>query len=399
MVGKSFGIGLNKMQPNRLCGTFASKRNVKSKNGKVPIEIIDTEKELQRIVEHIGSCTEISIDTEFDDFNNQYGLHLQLIQLFDGATCFLIDTIKIETLDILWSVFENEHICKVLYSGANDVGVLKKFGCNLKNIFDNQVAATLCNRTENSYAALLKAEFGIEIDKSQQRSRWDNRPLTASQLLYASNDVIYLPRLKEIFLPEISKKKMLSILQEENILLESSIKKDYEPRLKPTQNRIFSHYARETLMEFKSLIDRYAKQLNLPPYYIVQDSLLEELVKDKRDFLVNPFGQGFNKEVLNNAPFKKQFLDIVHSIDTDKSWQKPIKEKIRQDDNKINQHDIRSNNKSFLPFKQYIIARYGEAAGAAVLKGLSKKISNEAIDWEDTRQYQRDLYNDFLAGS
>jgi len=370
---------------------------LKSSNGKLPIEIIDTEKRLVEVVEQMQLLTELFIDTEFDDFNAQYGLHLQLIQIFDGTSCFLIDTIQIKNLDILWPVLENENICKVLYSGANDVGILKKYGCNTKNIFDIQVAALLCNRTENSFSALMHAELGIEIDKSQQRSRWDNRPLTTSQLAYASNDVIYLPRLKEIYLQEISKNNLLHILQEENRLVESSTKKDYEPKLKAKQKAIFNNYARKKLMEFKILINGYAKQLNVPPHYIVQDAALEEIIKDKTGFLISPFTKDFHKDVLNQDLFKKQFQEIVHAIDTGKGWKNPATKKNFTDDILIN--DNGSNNKSFLTFKQHIITRYGEVAGTTMLKGLSKSFSDEVIRWEGTRQYQKDLYNDFLACS
>ncbi len=366
-------------------------------NSKVPIHIIDTEKKLQEFIEHIKISPELFIDTEFDDFNTQYGVHLQLIQVFDGISCFLIDTIQIKNLNLLWPVFENENICKVLYSGANDIAILKKYGCNTRNIFDIQVAALLCNRTANSYSALIHAEFGIEIDKSQQRSNWGNRPLHASQLTYASNDVIYLARLKEIFLEEISKKNMLHILQEENILIEAATKKDYEPKLSGKQKRIFNSYAKSKLMEFKILINYYAKLLNVPPFYIVRDGMLEEIIKDKMSFLSSPFVKGFYKDALNNDLFKKQFLEIVHAIDSNRGWENRVKEKISSAGILNNFNDSGLTNKSFLPFKQYIITRYGEVAGTSMLNGLSKIIVDGEVNWEDAKQYQRDLYKDFIS--
>ena len=371
---------------------------MKNSDSKLPIELIDTEEKLVEVVEHIKLCEDIFIDTEFDDFNTQYGIHLQLIQIFDGTSCFLIDPITIKNLDILWAVFENENICKVLYSGANDVGILKMAGCNIKNIFDIQVAALLCNRTENSYAALIHAEFGIEIDKSQQRSSWDNRPLNASQLMYACNDVIYLPRLKEIFLSEINQKNLGHVLQEENILLAAVIKKEYEPKLKANQKKTFNRDSQKTLMEFKILINSYAKLLNVPPFYIVRDSLLEKIIKDKAGFLKNPFLKGFHTDVLSDAQFTKQFLAIVHSIDTAKGWANLEKEKRSKDDVVIKYNSLRVYNKSFLPFEQYLITSYGAVTGTFILRGLSKLFLDEVVNLEGARQYQKDLYNDFITG-
>ncbi len=368
-------------------------------NNNVPIQIIDTEEKLSDIIEQLKKCTELSFDTEFDDFNTQYGVHLQLIQVFDGLTCFLIDPLSIKNLDPLWSVFENKHICKLLYSGANDIAILKRYGCYTKNIFDIQVAAQLCNRREKSYSDLIHAEFGVEIDKVSQRSRWGDRPLKASQVIYACNDVIFLPRLKETFLLEISKNNMLHILQEEHITIEAAVKKDYVPKLNGSQNKGFNRYAKTKLMEFKMLINDYAKLLNKPPYYVVQDSVLEEILKDKTGFLKSPFIKGFYQAALDNDGFKKQFLEIVHSIDSSRGWEKPARAITNNDYSSINQRDRSLTTNCLSPFKEYIIARFGEEASTIVLKGLSKKIVDGVIQWEDATQNQRDLYNEFMSGT
>ena len=370
---------------------------MKISNGNIPIEIIDSEKKLIKIVEHLKSLKEISIDTEFDRFRYQYGIHLQLIQIFDGITCYLIDPLRINNLDILWQIFEDKNICKVIYSGSEDVDILKRFGCNLKNLFDVQIAATLCNRIETSYSKLIASEFGVEIDKKWQVSRWGVRPLTASQLIYASNDVMYLPRLKEIILTELVKKKLLHVLQNENIILESSTTEEYEPKLTGKHKKVFNTYIQGKLMEFKNLIDNYAKVLNLPPFYIVPDSILEEIVKEKSKFLENPFVKAFHKDVVEDVFFKKQFLDIVDSIDTGKGWENAgVKHFIKSDftTNYSNKKELRDEN--FLPFKQYVVEKYGEVASTVMLRGLAKMFSDEEIKWQAGRKYQKDLYKEYL---
>ncbi len=372
---------------------------MKNSHTKLPLEFIDTEEKLVEVVAHLKLCSDIFIDTEFDDFNTQYGIHLELIQIFDGSNCFLIDPLAIKNLSVLWAVFENDHICKVLYSGANDVGILKMVGCNIKNLFDIQVAASLCNRTENSYAALLLAEFGVDIDKSQQRSGWGNRPLSDGQLLYACNDVIYLPRLKEIFLSEINQKNLGHVLQEENMLLAAVVKKPYEPKLKASQKKIFNLRGQKTLMEFKVLIDSYAKLLNVPPFYIVRDSHLEKIIQDKTGFLKNPFSNGFHSDVLKDERFTKQFLAIVHAIDPAKGSENREREKRTKDDVAMNLNSIRIHPKNFLPFEQYVVNSYGAVSGTFILRGLSKLFSGKEINWEGARQYQKDLYNDFITSS
>jgi len=367
---------------------------VKIRNGKVPVEIIDSKTKLHEIVKQLHACTELYIDTEFDEFKTQYGVHLQLIQVFDGACCYLVDPLLVTELDELWAIFEDEKICKVFYAASGDIGILKNYGCHTKNIFDIQIAAFLCNRAENSFSSLVQAELGIEIDKSCQTSRWGDRPLTNSQLLYASNDVIHLLHLKQALFQEVASKDLLQILIDENALMENCTKKTYEPKLTPKQKKMFTHYAREIMMEFKNLVNEYAKLLNLPLFYIVQDSLIEEIIKDPTAFLTAPFAKGFHKDAASNELFKQQFLNIVHSIDITRKRYNPL---IERADTLTNHANIKINNR-FAQFKEYIIHKYGETAGTVLLKGLSKKITDESIEWEGTREYQQDLYRDYLAG-
>ena len=45
------------------------------------------------------------------------------------------------------------------------------------------------------FASLCQTLLGVELDKSETRSDWVARPLSADQITYAANDVFYLSRL------------------------------------------------------------------------------------------------------------------------------------------------------------------------------------------------------------
>ncbi len=292
-----------------------------TENG-IALELIDDTEQLKILAEQLHRFTEISIDTEFDSFNKHYGIHLQLIQVFNGSTCFLIDPLQIKNLDPLWSVFNNTEICKLVYSGANDVDVLKRNGCSPRNFFDIQIAAELCKWPVTSLSAVLQQEFGVKPDKSIQAAGWGNRPLSSRQLAYAGEDVIYLPRLKELLLPEIRQKKLVTILQEQNIKLESASSKDYFPKLNGRQRKTFSRYSQQKLLALKVLVDEFAKEKNLPPYKIVQDSFLEEIVQDVQLFIKQPFPENkFHYSINKNERFKKALLNLVHSINPAIGWE------------------------------------------------------------------------------
>lgn len=358
-----------------------------------PTFLIDTTKKLSILTTHLATLTEFSIDTEFDRFRYQYGIHLQLIQIFDGENCYLIDSIKLKDLSSLWAVFEDENICKIIYSGSEDVDILKKFGCVTRNLFDIQIAAALCNREETSYSKLVAAEFAVEIDKKLQTSRWDTRPLTESQLKYASNDVIYLPQLKSILLKELKDDIVLQILQEENKWLELASSEEYAPKLTGKQKAAFNAQEQEKLLALKILIDTYAKRLNESPYLLVPDGVLEDIVKNKTRFLQNPFARKFHKALLNDEKFKEEFLNIVNSIKVESSLEVPIRDSYdrKYQFSSFKKVDILTTD--FPAFKKYIIDSYGEIAAVVILRGLQKIFSLQPLDWAGTRKYQEELFS------
>ncbi len=292
----------------------------------IPIVLIDNEKSLATLAAQLQTLQEFSIDTEFDSFNKQYGVHLQLIQVFDGHTCYLVDPLMIEDLSALWAVLENRDICKVLYSGANDVDVLKRSGCKPRNLFDVQLGTELCKMPERSLSGILLKEFGVQLDKATQAAGWGNRPLENRQLAYASDDVIFLLRLKALLLPAFESNNVTEILKQQNLQLEAASSKDYVAKLSDKQWKVYSKYSQQKLLSLKLLVDAFAQQLNLPPFKIVRDSLLEEVVKEPATFLRDPFpGKQFHPKVIRINAFTKQFMDIVHSIDPSIPWERPAR--------------------------------------------------------------------------
>lgn len=361
-----------------------------------PTFLIDTPKKLSILTTHLATLTEFSIDTEFDRFRYQYGIHLQLIQIFDGENCYLVDSITLKDLKSLWAVFEEEKICKIIYSGSEDVDILKKVGCVTKNLFDIQIAAALCNRAETSYSKLVAAEFGVEIDKKLQTSRWDTRPLTESQLKYASNDVIYLPQLKAILLEQLQGETILEILQEENNWLELASTEDYAPKLTGKQKLELNSQQQEKLLALKILMDTYAKQLNESPYLLVPDGVLEDIVKNKGRFLQNPFARKFHRALVKDEKFKEEFLTIVRSIKEEGASEVSSRSPhIRMKTHSSLYKKVDLLTTDFPAFKKYIIDSYGEIASVVILRGLSKMFSLEPLNWEGTRKYQEAEFRRF----
>jgi ribonuclease D len=176
------------------------------KNGEIEIVFVNTDEKLSLLCQSLKQKDEFAFDTEFDRFWREYGFKLFLLQIFDGEKCYLVDPLAFKNLQPLWTIFEDATISKVAYACTEDIQILKINNCNPVNIFDLQVAAKLCNNAANSFGDLVAASFNIIVDKSLQRSNWRTRPLNNAQQIYASNDVIFLLKLKRNFLAQATKK-------------------------------------------------------------------------------------------------------------------------------------------------------------------------------------------------
>jgi ribonuclease D len=63
----------------------------------------------------------------------------------------------------------------------------------LSPVFDTQIAAACIGmKPQVGYAELVKTLLDVSIPKGQTRTDWSKRPLTAAQLEYAADDVLYL---------------------------------------------------------------------------------------------------------------------------------------------------------------------------------------------------------------
>ena len=78
-----------------------------------------------------------------------------------------------------------------------------------QNIACTKIASKLLDpeRTEgHTLASLVKRHFDVTMDKSSRKSDWLTWGLSPEQLLYAGNDVRYLPDLLNVLLCELDKK-------------------------------------------------------------------------------------------------------------------------------------------------------------------------------------------------
>ena len=157
--------------------------------------ILSKPSDLKHWCDYFAKASAIAIDTAFCRINT-YWPKLALIQLSDGQETVLIDPLPKGT-DLLpvRDLLTNPHPVKIFHSCRQDLELLLKiFGELPTNIFDTQLAYTFLHPVEEvSLARMLEEQIGVILNKSKQNTDWMRRPLSASQLLYAANDVFHLP--------------------------------------------------------------------------------------------------------------------------------------------------------------------------------------------------------------
>lgn len=136
----------------------------------------------------------VGLDTEFMRRNTYYP-KLALLQAAHAGERWLLDPQAYDaSQDAL--ALTTGHTC-VMHSAGEDLEALAPLlGDETLRLFDTQIAAAMCGMGPGlSYQKLVAALLDIDIPKDETRSDWLQRPLTASQLDYAEQDVAHLAAL------------------------------------------------------------------------------------------------------------------------------------------------------------------------------------------------------------
>jgi ribonuclease D len=155
---------------------------------------------LRELVQAASAAGRFALDTEFMG-EGRYRTLLCLVQLATPQAAGMAE--RIELLDPLAAeidpaplaaILADPRVQVVVHAGRQDVALVRRrFGCEVKNVFDTQIAAGFAGLgAQSSYESLLAELLGVRIAKSASFTRWDTRPLTAEQRAYAREDVLHL---------------------------------------------------------------------------------------------------------------------------------------------------------------------------------------------------------------
>ena len=244
------------------------------------------------IAEQAPAAGRIALDTEFMG-EGRYRTLLCLIQLAvandDGDE-------RIEILDPLQGELPGEPLASMLadpqievvvHAGRQDIALLRRtLGCEVRNIFDTQVAAGFLGMpAQSSYDTLLAEMLGVRLAKSASFTRWDARPLSAEQLSYAREDVVHLTELAAELERRLQEAGRLQWAREECEFLEKvSDERDLDtifarlPRV-----RGMSAASQNVARELVVWRERTAQERDKPVQSVLGDAALVEIAKRRPD--------------------------------------------------------------------------------------------------------------------
>jgi ribonuclease D len=154
---------------------------------------IDRDDELPALAQRLESQAWIGVDTEFLR-ERTFFPKLCLLQLTAAGQIWLVDTLRISSLDALMPALTAALARKVIHSARQDLeAVYLSTKRVMSPVFDTQIAAGCIGlKPQVGYAELVKTLLDVTIPKGQTRTDWSKRPLTRDQLDYAADDVLYL---------------------------------------------------------------------------------------------------------------------------------------------------------------------------------------------------------------
>jgi ribonuclease D len=186
----------------------------------VQYQLIETQNQLNTFIEQIQNKPILAIDTEFMRRRTLYP-EVALIQVFDGEHLALIDPLAELSLFDFWQILKDPAVLKVLHSPSEDIEVFQKYaGLVPAPLFDTQFALQILGEGNcMGFALMVKALLGIEIDKSESRTNWLQRPLTTKQLDYAAADTFHLLPCFELIIERIKAANLFDIVINESELI------------------------------------------------------------------------------------------------------------------------------------------------------------------------------------
>ncbi len=244
---------------------------------------IQSDKDLEGACAALESASRLAVDTEFVG-EKYYYPKLEIVQLSDGETIYLVDAPAITNWQPLKRLLGNENALKIFHAGSQDLPILHRaIGARPLPMFDTQIAASLLGYgAQISLGNLVKEIQGIRMSSKQSTSDWSQRPLSDAQLAYAASDVLHLHALQEDLQNRLEKAGRSDwFADEQSLRLEDAFDEESEdPKTLYRRVKDWMSLGRQELAVLRDLAiwrEETARQKNVPRRSVLRDEALVEL--------------------------------------------------------------------------------------------------------------------------
>lgn len=243
--------------------------------------IVD-EAALERFVEHARGHPVLAFDTEFIG-EESFRPRICLVQLATSERVALVDPFEMDSLEPLWELVSDPKVLTIVHAGEQDVQAVRlALGRQPERLVDTQVAAALVGMPwPCSLGAMVEQLVGHRPAKAHTFTNWDARPLSASQLRYAADDVRYLPCAWAELEVELKRRHRLAwALRESAEVLAGDLVFDPARQVKrAARGEPLRPAALTMLREVILTRHQLAERADMPPRAFMPDAVALELVK------------------------------------------------------------------------------------------------------------------------
>jgi ribonuclease D len=240
--------------------------------------------EAREAVESLGAEAAIGLDTETYWNPSANRSHVSLIQIAPRVGVVLVfDALSVD-IEILRALIESPSVLMAAHNARFDEGMLIGAGLRPAAFVDTlRLARSALRLPSYSLAGVTAHLFGIELDKSFQKSNWRRRPLTRAQLEYAAMDAYITVRVYDELQRILAEQgKLESALRAATLTQQSEEARIPRKRRAPQPPpRPLTEDERQAVALLKKWRLAKASEENLPAYMICPDRTLEHLVMER----------------------------------------------------------------------------------------------------------------------
>jgi len=259
------------------------KMNQPEENTAPRYTFITSTEDFRKVRKQLGKSRRLAIDIEADSLYH-YFEKVCLIQISSDRDTYILDPLNIEGIDSLAPMMADASVEKVFHAPSYDFYCLRRdYGFEFQNIFDTHIAAQFLGYEFLGLGALMEEILSIHHSKRRQRDDWSRRPLEMEQLEYAAMDTHHLLRLRDTLETELREKRRLEWAKEE---FETAVTIERPPKEFDTEGyrrikgcRELSLRDQGSLRALYLLRDRIARELDVPPFKVLNNSVLVDLAE------------------------------------------------------------------------------------------------------------------------